>query len=400
MTGRSWQPPHLHPAHVHEEDEDRKVSWLELFFDLVLVATVVQLGNILSEDVSLRGAFEFAALFVPIWWAWTGLTFYYNRFEVDDIWQRLLVFVQMFALGNMAITVPTVFGAGAVAFALCYVVLRAVLIVQYWRVWRTIPQARALARNFMIVFGLAASFWAVSVVVPAPGRYVLWTIGIVIDLLAPFWIRRAWTALPPDLPHVSERFGLLTIIVLGESFLKVVSELAGSPLILSGQVFGALAFVIVGSVWWTYFDDVAGAQIKMHTRWGRGTLWWLYAHLPLVVGITAIGVGITKLVVLDWNEPLASYYRWLLCGAIAVTLSAIAVLDLVTVRSDIRANAGTRAGSRIVAAVVVLALGAVGGALPPVALVTLIAATCVSQVLIDLWLEGGAEHREPVLHEI
>ena len=71
--------------------DEQKVGWLELFYDLVYVATIIALGNKLSEDSSTEGVLAFAALFVPIWWSWTGMAFYMTRFNQDDVGHRLLV---------------------------------------------------------------------------------------------------------------------------------------------------------------------------------------------------------------------------------------------------------------------------------------------------------------------
>jgi low temperature requirement protein LtrA len=86
-------------------DAHLKVTWLELFYDLVYVATIVQLGNKLSDNLSLEGFFGFILLFVPIWWVWMGMTFYANRFVADDLPHHLLVFAQIFVVAVLAINV-------------------------------------------------------------------------------------------------------------------------------------------------------------------------------------------------------------------------------------------------------------------------------------------------------
>ena len=87
MTGKLRHPPRLHRASAGAHE--RKITWLELFYDLVYVATLIQIGNALSEDITLNGFLRFAIVFIPVWWAWTGITFYMNRFVVDDLWHRL-----------------------------------------------------------------------------------------------------------------------------------------------------------------------------------------------------------------------------------------------------------------------------------------------------------------------
>ena len=97
---------HFPPEITHDAEAERRVTWLELFYDLVYVAAIIQLGNALSKDVSPVGLVAFVALFIPIWWSWTGITFYINRFVVDDFWYRMLIFVQIGFIAILAMSVP------------------------------------------------------------------------------------------------------------------------------------------------------------------------------------------------------------------------------------------------------------------------------------------------------
>src|SRR5215212_7298989 len=163
--------PHLNT------DVHRKVSWLELFYDLVFVATIVQLGNKLSEDVSEIGFLGFALLFVPIWWVWMGTTFYANRFAADDLVHHLLVFAQIFIVSALAIHVFDGLGETSAGFALAYAAARGILVIMYLRTARYVPEARALARRYGIGFAVAALIWLVSAFVPPPFRFGLWVVG-------------------------------------------------------------------------------------------------------------------------------------------------------------------------------------------------------------------------------
>lgn len=392
MTHRLWRPPTLYPIHQNKDAEERKIGWLELFYDLVFVAAIVQLGDLLSEDVTLTGLFEFVMLFIPIWWAWVGFTFYMNRYETDDIWHRLLVFIQIFAVANMAILIVNAFGPSANSFAFFYVLVRLVLMAQYGRAWRAVPETRPLTARFALGFGLAALIWLVSIAVPPPFKYVLWGIGILADLAVPFIGRmRVLTAIiPPDMSHAAERFGNFTLIVFGESFLKSIITLGGEPVRPAALVFGLLSTVLVACLWWIYFDDIAGATIKQQTHVGRGTLIWLYAHLPLAIGIAAVAVAISKVIALDFSTPLSEHYRWLLSGATALSLVAVAALDSVTDRTDSTASSTQRAVARLVSAAIILLLGLVGGLVPTLLFLGLVTLAAVAQVLFDLRGEAQA----------
>ena len=106
LQNRWFHRPELHhPQHGVE----RKVGWLELFYDLIYVAAIIQLGNALSDNVSLPGFLAFFGVMAPIWFAWTSFTFFHNRFVVDDVLHRVMVFTQMLFIGAVAVSVTDVF---------------------------------------------------------------------------------------------------------------------------------------------------------------------------------------------------------------------------------------------------------------------------------------------------
>lgn len=98
-----WQPPQLRIDRNGETE--RHATWLELFYDLVFVVTITQLSHTLSANISLSGVLSFVALFVPVWWAWIGATFYATRFDTDDVGHRLLTLFQMMAITALAINI-------------------------------------------------------------------------------------------------------------------------------------------------------------------------------------------------------------------------------------------------------------------------------------------------------
>ena len=108
---RLREPPRLRTL---GEDQARRSTWLELFFDLVFVVAVAQLGQQLSEDVTAEGLFRFLGFSVPVWWAWMGFTFYANRFDTDDLPYRLLIFVAMLGVAALATTLPDAFAGGGI----------------------------------------------------------------------------------------------------------------------------------------------------------------------------------------------------------------------------------------------------------------------------------------------
>jgi low temperature requirement protein LtrA len=100
-----FTPPRFFRDVSFTRHTNRSISWLELFYDLVYVGTLIQIGNFLSDNTNIAGFGQFVVLMIVIWWAWTGETFYQNRFDSDDLLHRRLVFLQMFAIATLGISV-------------------------------------------------------------------------------------------------------------------------------------------------------------------------------------------------------------------------------------------------------------------------------------------------------
>ena len=392
MRNRWFHRPLLHSPSLGVE---KRVTWLELFYDLIFVAAFIQLGNGLSHHVSVEGALTFAAVFLPLWVAWTGFTFFENRYTLDDFTHRLVVFVQMFAVGAMAIGAPRVLEGKPVAFSFAASVAQLMVAVMYLRAWRQVPEARGFSRYWGLVFFVGAILWALAGVVPTPWTYVLWAAGTLTILAGPLskQSRALSQQFPTDFEHLAERYGLLTIIVLGESFVKVLSSLieegAGVPVWMESGV----VLLITCSIWWIYFDDVAGSHIR--TKQG-GWIVWLYAHIPLQIAITAVGVGAKKAVHFDFVDPGPAKYRWLLSGALALAFVSVAVIDSVTERRQAELSDRARVNARALTGLLFLVLAPAGAAMSGATFLVLITALCAAQVIFDLMMAPfeHAEHEE------
>ncbi len=380
LQNRWHHPPKLHrPGHGHE----RKVGWLELFYDLIYVAAIIQLGNALSENIGLGGFLAFFALMTPIWLAWTGFTFYSNRFVVDDVIHRCGVFVQMFFIGAVAVCVPDVFNHEPQGFALAYAGVRLLLMGAYLRTWIQTDEVRELTFRYTIGYGLSGLMWLGSAFIPEPWCYVVWAAALGVDLatsLAPR-AREMVERCQPDVHHMTERYGLLTIIVLGESFVKVLSAVSEHGLTFTVGAMGAVALGITCFMWWLYFDDIGGSRIKQ-TKWASDI--WIYSHLPFTVSVVAVGVAVKKAVFFAPMETAPAKYRWLLCGTLALALLSASVLDHVSERRQAEMGDRYRVLVRMSAAVFVLVLALIGGGLSAWLFLGALSTVCLLQVVFDL----------------
>lgn len=206
---------------------ERHASWLELFFDLVFVVAVAQIAHILSEHSDFGGVLKYLALFVPVWWSWVGFTFYTDRFESDETAYRILMFAAMLAVAALSLTLENAFSvSGDTPFIICYVIVRFVLIAMYARSAYHIPLARPLCLQFITGFGIAALILLSSLLFAPPARYAIWAIAFILELATPFLNVRLTRIFPIDQSHIPERFGLFTIIVLGEAVIATANGAA------------------------------------------------------------------------------------------------------------------------------------------------------------------------------
>jgi low temperature requirement protein LtrA len=382
-----WKPPKLRVGEGSQAE--RHATWLELFYDLVFVVAIAQVTHNLYEDVSLLGFLGFIVLFVPIWWAWIGTTFYATRFDSDDLVDRFLTALQMVAVAAIAVNVHHGLGESSAGFALSYTGVRAVLVMKYLRTIRHVPVARPMTTRYVVGFTLAAFIWLVSAFVAIPARFILWALGLFVDFATPLSAGKLHTQLPPDNSHLPERMGLFTIIVLGESVAAVVRGVAEQEWNVSSVIAAVLGLSIVFSLWWVYFENIGGSTIRLARNTGHVVAYqaWLYCHLPLMIGIAATGVGVEHIVLSQIGKALPDAQRWLLCGAVALCMLALGILHL----TGIIKRCHVRSRYRIGTAAFVIFLAVTGTSFLPVMLIGLVALVCALQIVLELYQSSLSE---------
>jgi len=313
--------------------EERHATWLELFYDLAFVAVISQISHNLAEDFTFVGVLKACAFYVPVWWAWVGQAFYLSRFDSDDIIHRLLALAQILIAAFMAVSISPAFDGNADYFAMCYAAIRGILVVQYFVAGSQLPKAKRLTKRYCFGFGLAAVLWVASMFVEPAVQFVLWGLAFAIDFITPLTAVQASIDLPPNYSHIPERFGLFTIIVLGEAILAAVS---GMQMEKSGSIsllIGPLGLVLAFSIWWMYFDGVRGNQVQIPKlrKDARRLLTWMYSHLVLSLGIVVTSVGIKKGMLaqgLAQMKPVEATIFTLGVSAVMIALHVIQVTGL------------------------------------------------------------------------
>ncbi len=321
----------LRPPDVNQ-DSNRSATRLELFFDLAFVLFVARSADVLAKNETWTGGLEFAAILAVGWWAWASATLYANRFDTDDAVFRLLTLAGMAAVIGMAASVDKIGSAQSGWFAAAYVLLRVVLIAGYLRAWRHLPDARRTILPYLLGHSAGAAVWAVSIVTPEPWRYVLWGVGVAVDLVGPTLAARLKDGIPLHMEHLPERFGLFVILVLGESVAGIAHGLHDAKWVASAIPVALLSFVLAAGLWWSYFD-LAGARAKRllnevgGERSDRRHDVYIFGQLPLTLALATVGAGIELAVVQSGEGEVPAGTRLLLAGGVAVYLVSMALTD-------------------------------------------------------------------------
>ena len=322
-------------ARAHGEGH-RQASWLELFFDLSFVVAVaqaaLQLEHSLAEGHVAAGLIGYLVVFGTIWWAWMAFTWFANVFDTDDVPYRLLMIVMIAGSLGLAAGVPQIAHLDFRVGVLSYVVMRLAYVGQWLRVWLTAqPLWRPVAAKIIVLTTINQIGWVLFLWVPVEWKLQIFVAWFAVDLATPYVA--GWDArMGGHRHHIVERYGLFTIIVLGETVAAstiaigeaIESYAEAMPLLL--LAIGGL--ITVCSLWWIYFDFSTGRAPGL----GRTSQYlWGYLHYFIFAGTAAIGAGVALAV--SWmtdreHVALTAQGVALVAGmAIALILVTIAIIE-------------------------------------------------------------------------
>jgi len=326
---RAWWP---RAALRRDEDDERerRVTWLELFFDLVFVVVISRLAHGLAGHVDLRGVVDFGLMFAAVFWAWNAFTFYVERFESGGLEHRAFVFAAIATSAAMAVWVDGGLGRHYTGFVIAYIATRSVNMVQWIRAGVHVPVFRPVAVRFVAGFAVTAAVLLVGLSVAGDARRAVFAIAVLIDIATPTFTLGHQAKLPQiSTSKFPERFGQLTMVVLGESVVGVISSVSDRNehglLDVRSAINAGLGLGIGFGLWWIYFDFVARRPPKPSLP---ATLGWVYLHLATLAAITATGTGISVAIADDGARSLSAPARSLLAGSAAVALIGFGALEL------------------------------------------------------------------------
>ncbi len=294
FDGALWRVP-MRSRDV--EESSRVATPLELLFDLTFVAAVALLASELAHSLAAdhvgQGVLGYLMVFFAIWWAWMNFTWFASAYDTDDVAYRLLTMVQMGGVILLAAGVPEAFASQDFAVVtLGYVVMRVAMVTQWLRAAAGDPERRATCLRYAGGTTLLQLGWVLRLLLDPPWGLFGFLALVAAELLVPLWAERVRTTTwHPH--HIAERYGLFTIIVLGECVLAATAAVQAAFTEAGGSidlvVLGSGALMLLFGLWWFYFLKPAAAGLE--NRRDLAFLWG-YGHYGIFAGLAALGAGL------------------------------------------------------------------------------------------------------------
>jgi low temperature requirement protein LtrA len=373
--------PALRTADGHHRDE-RRASWLELFFDLAFAGAVGQLAGAFQSHPDLAALAGFALLFTPIWWLWVQLTFYADRHETEDAAYRIATLIAILLCVALAASAPRALAGHPAGFVVAFAGLRGLQLFLYGRAWRHLPATRPLYSCYLVCFSGGGVLWLASLTVGGSARYALWGTALLTDAVGSLAMLAPRRRLPLNNAHLADRFQIFVLIVLGESMARLISAASARPWSPSLAIVLTAAFLTLAALWWGWLTAADRCALNSPAAIARFTA----LNLPLVAGIAAASAGLhIAILAADGASTIAVGPRAALYGGVSICLLASVLLPSAKMTPPARA-------ARLAAALAAMGLVFMGAIVEPVYLVPALTA------VLALGLAAEARHSVPAGH--
>ncbi|MFK4112180.1 low temperature requirement protein A [Streptomyces sp. NPDC002176] len=384
-SGSAWHRPMLPRPST---ERHRTATVLELFFDLCFVTAVAQTAAAFEHELAGgkvgHGVLGYALVFFAIWWAWMNFTWFASAYDTDDVPYRLLTLLQI--AGALVLAAGASKALEEYDFTVItygYVVMRLAMVSQWLRAARNDPERRRTCLRYAAGILVVQLGWVARLWLPDGAGLPSFLVLAVAELAVPAWAERAGrTTWHPH--HIAERYGLFTLIVLGESITAATATVRAA---LDTEVsLGDIAPLVIGGIltvfamWWLYFTQSAAEKLN-----SLGTaLRWGYGHYVVYASAAAVGAGLAvEIADLTGHAHLSRL-------AVATAYTVPVALYIAVLRLLHRGSAGPGALDALWAAGV-LAVLAVTFTPSPV-----LATGCVTSVLVAGVVGVSARGRRPV----
>lgn len=294
------------PMRSRDSSEHHRVATpLELLFDLCFVVAVGQaassLHHALAEGHAAHGVLSFAMVFFAVWWGWLNFSWFASAFDTDDVPYRLATLVQIAGGLTVAAGVTRAFDGDFRLMVIGYVLMRLALVFQWLRAARSDPGCRPAALRYATGIAVVQVLWVAYLWLPEGIRLAAFVVFALLEMAVPVWAEsRHGTTWHPH--HIAERYGLFTLIVLGEVILSAtnaIKEGAAEPGHVGALIsLAAAGLVLVFAMWWLYFDRPGYARLVRRPTMFT-SMSWGYGHYFIFASAAAVGAGLEVAVAYD-----------------------------------------------------------------------------------------------------
>jgi low temperature requirement protein LtrA len=320
-------------------EQNRASSPLELLFDLTFAVAVAQIADQLAASIEkgngLTAIVPFLMVFFAIWWAWMNFTWFASAYDTDDVPYRLMTLIQMAGVLVLAAGVPAAFNSeNYLGITIGFLVMRVGLVGQWIRAAVESPAGRRTALRYAIGIGVIQAGWVARLWLPTARADQWWTVYLVfvvlvaLEVMVPPWAERTG-GITWHPHHIAERYGLFTIILLGETIAVLATGI--SEVVTAGDRVGPLvaagvsALVLIFGLWWLYFLQPAGEGLEEHRD---GSFFWGYGHYFVFAGLGSLGAGLQ--VVINYSGGHSTVAPPVVAWAVAIPVAVYLVALLVT----------------------------------------------------------------------
>lgn len=294
---------YIKPMLARNPDEGHRAATpLELLFDLASVVAIAAaaagLHHAVADGHALDGIIRFGIAFFAIWWAWMNYTWFASAYDNEDTVFRVLSMIIIGGAVTIAAGIGELFKSLDMTVVIVgYVIMRAPLCLLWLRAARGDPARRKTSLRYAIGIAIAQMFWVSALFLPELSRSVLYGVflaGVVLELAIP-GIAESSRSTPWHRHHIMERYGLLTIIVLGEVLLAAYIALQGAfgegidPTLIRLAI---AALTMMAAMWWLYFSD----EDHLDSTDLRRAMVWGYGHFLVFGSAAAVGAGFAIMV--------------------------------------------------------------------------------------------------------
>lgn len=283
--------------------QNRHATWLELFFDLVFVSSIGivthQLAHTHNNHIDSKQIWMFPLQFLSIWWIWILHTLFANRFDTDSRYHRISSLAIMFLMITMTAFLGNDLFENYSLFIGFYSVIQIIIAILYISSIKVLKNSKEYAFKCGLIIIIGTIITGVSFFLSDPYREIFLVLGILFEMIAFVFVSKKKNVSPVHKEHLVERIGLLSIILLGESFISLTTALRDVNWDMLSVIAALTGFIMIGLIWWIYYDSF---HVMERLKAMKNGFTLIYSHFFLAMGFVILANVIRHAILNDLNQ--------------------------------------------------------------------------------------------------